>query len=291
MGDACVELGEYEKAIKAFQKMVDLRPQLSSYSRVSYMRELHGDVEGAIEAMKLAVSSGGPNRESTAWCQVQLGNLYFNRGDLRTAERQYQSALRNLPQYVHAKAGMAKVRAAQGKLDEALGLYEQVVSAMPMPEYVIALGDLYEAKGNHEAAKHQYDLVRAMQELYRANGVDVEMEMALFEADHDINIGGALEQARRQILKQPNIKASDVLAWTLYKAGRYDQAESAIEQALRLGTRDPLLFFHAGMIYYKTGHKDEARDYLGRALKLNPQFSLRHAAEAKRTLDELRPST
>jgi tetratricopeptide (TPR) repeat protein len=176
-------------------------------------------------------------------------------------------------------------------LDEALGLYEQVVSAMPLPEYVIALGDLYEARGNREAANHQYDLVRAMQELYRANGVDVEMEMALFEADHDVNIGGALEQARKQVQKQPNIKASDVLAWTLYKAGRYDQAELAIRQALRLGTRDPLLFFHAGMIYYKTGRKEEASDYLGQALKLNPQFSLRHAAEAKRTLEELRPST
>jgi tetratricopeptide (TPR) repeat protein len=291
MGDAYVELGEYEKAVKAFQKMVDLKPQLSSYSRVSYMRELHGDVEGAIEAMKMAVSSGTPSRESTAWCQVQLGNLFFNRGDLRSAEMHYESALRNLPQYVHAKAGLAKVRAAQGKLEEALRLYEQVVSAMPLPEYVIAFGDLYEAQGDQEAAKHQYDLVRAMQDLYRANGVDAEMEMALFEADHDLNIGGALEQARKQIQKQPNIKASDVLAWTLYKAGQYEQAESAIRQALRLGTRDPLFLFHAGMIYYKGGHKEKAGEYLTLALKLNPQFSIRHAAEAKRILRELRQST
>jgi tetratricopeptide (TPR) repeat protein len=290
VGDACVELGEYDRAVKIFQKMVDLRPQLSAYSRVSYIRELYGDTQGAIEAMSIAVSSGAPNRENTAWCQVQLGHLYFNQGNYRMAERQYQNALKHLPKYVHALAGIARLRVAQSKFDEGARLYEEVVAAMPLPEYVIALGDLYEAVGKKDLAKKQYDLVLAMEELYRANGIDTEMEMALFEVDHHGNVSVALKQAQRQIQKQGNIKAADVLAWALYKAGRYQEAESTIEKALRLGTKDPLFLYHAGMIHYRAGQRTKAKECLSQALALNPHFSIRHAPVARHTLDELRQS-
>jgi len=291
VGDACVELGEYDRAVKIFQKMVDLKPQLSAYSRVSYIRELYGDTKGAIEAMRMAVSSGAPNRENTAWCQVQLGHLYFSEGNYQMAEREYRMALKHLPKYVHGLAGLARLRVAQKKLGEGVRLYEEVVAAMPLPEYVIALGDLYEAMGNSEVAKRQYDLVVAMQELYRTNGVDTDMEMALFEADHDLNIAGALEHAKRQIQRQPNIKAADVLAWTLYKSGQYEEAQSVIRQALRLGTKEPLFLYHAGMIHYKAGQKARARTFLTQALALNPQFSLRYAPIAKQALEELRQSS
>jgi tetratricopeptide (TPR) repeat protein len=291
VGDACVELGEYERAVKTFQRMVDLKPQLSAYSRVSYVRELYGDTKGAIEAMSMAVSSGAPNRENTAWCQVQLGHLYFNEGNYHMAELEYQMALKHLPKYVHALAGLARLRVAQNKLDEGVRLYEEVVTAMPLPEYVIALGDLYQGLGKSDLAKRQYELVLAMQQLYRANGVDTEMEMALFEADHDLNVPAALEQAKKQIQKQANIKAADVLAWTLYKSGQYEEAQSAIQNALRLGTKEPLFLYHAGMIHYKAGQKAKAKEYLSRALALNPQFSVRHAPVAKRVLEELRQST
>ena len=291
IGDACVELGEYERAIRTFQKMIDLKPQLSSYSRVSYIRELHGDIDGAIQAMQMAVASGAPSRESTAWCQVQLGHLYFNEGNYRLAEQEYQMALKRLPQYVHALAGLARLRMAQNSLEEGLHLYTRVVAAMPLPEYVIALGDLYQVLGKQDLAKQQYDLVRAMHELYRANGVDTEMEMALFKADHELNIAESLEEAKHQIKKQPNIKATDVLAWTLYKAGQYEQAKVAMQQALRLGTKDPLLLYHAGMIYSKAGETGKAKDYLNQALKQNPHFSIRYAPDARRTLDELRSKT
>jgi len=165
------------------------------------------------------------------------------------------------------------------------------VAAMPLPEYVIALGDLYERVGEKELAKRQYDLVLALQELYRANGVDTEMETALFQADHDLNVTGALEQAKRQMHKQPNIKAADVLAWTLYKTGQYQEAQSTIRKALRLGTKEPLLLYHAGMIHYKAGQRAKAKEFLSQALDLNPQFSIRHVPIARRVLEELRQST
>jgi len=287
VGDACVELGEYDRAVKTFQRMVDLKPQLSAYSRVSYVRELYGDTKGAIEAMSMAVSSGAPNRENTAWCQVQLGHLYFNVGNYHMAELEYQMALKRLPKYVHALAGLARLRVAQNKVDEGVRLYEEVVAAMPLPEFVISLGDLYEGLGKRDLAKRQYDLVLAMQELYRANGVDTEMEMALFEADHDLNVPAALEQARRQLQKRANIKAADVLAWTLYKSGQYEEAQSAIQKALRLGTKDPLFLYHAGMIHYKAGQSSKAKEFLRQALALNRNFSVRHAPVAKRVLEEL----
>ena len=287
VGDASVELGDYERAVRLIQKMVDLKPQLSSYSRVSYLRELHGDIEGAIQAMSMAVSSGSTSRENTAWCQVELGNLYFNKGDYRSAEREYQTAKARLPGYVHAKAGLAKIKAAQADFSNAVQLYEEVVAALPFPEYVIALGDLYEQLGKPDLARRQYDLVEAMQQLNKANGVDVEMELALFQADHDRNLAGALEQAKRQSERQPNIKAADVLAWTLYKNGQYGEAQSVIENALRLGTRSALMLYHAGMIHFKAGDIVKAEGYLNQALSLNPRFSIRHAPEALKTLEEL----
>jgi tetratricopeptide (TPR) repeat protein len=292
IGDARVELGEYEAATQAFQTMVDLRPDLSSYSRASYLRELYGDVEGAIAAMRLAVQAGGPNAENTNWTRVQLGHLYFNTGRPAEAEAEYRRALTAYPGYVHAMAGLARVRAARREYDEAIELYTAVANRMPLAEYVIALGDVYAAAGRSEDAQQQFDLVRAIEQLQLANGVDTDLEMALFEADHagDQGIAAALVRARRAFEKRPTIHAADVLAWALYKAGQYDQAYELSQQALRLGTQDALLFFHAGMIAQRLGHADEAQSYLEQALALNPNFSLRYRDLARDTLAALRES-
>ena len=159
MADAQIELGRYPEAIETLQTMVDLRPDMSSYSRVSYIRELHGDTEGALEMMQLAVDSGVPNAENTAWVRTQLANLYFNNGDLERAEMEYQRTLQDRPDYVYALAGLGRVRAAQGEMDEAIEYLTQAVAIMPMPEFVITLGDLYQAAGQPEAAQGQYQLV------------------------------------------------------------------------------------------------------------------------------------
>ena len=287
VADAQIELGRYEEAIETLQTMVDLRPDMSSYSRVSYIRELHGDTEGALEMMQLAVDSGTPNSESTAWVRTQLGNLYFNSGDLERAQLEYQRTLQDHPNYVYALAGLGRVRAAQGEMKEAIQLLSQAVAIVPLPEFVITLGDLYQASGKEDKAEGQYQLVAAIETLHRANGVDMDMEIALFNADHDQNLEETLALARKAYVNRPSIHAADVLAWALYKTGDYQEAERYSAEALQLGTKDSLKLFHAGMVALKLGDRQQAREYLEEALMINPHFSILYAGEATRTLEDL----
>ena len=287
IADAQVELGRYPQAADTVQAMVNLRPDLSSYARVSYLRELFGDVPGAIEAMDRAVTAGAPGTEALAWTRVQLGHLHFSRGDLSAAEAEYERTLVELPGYLHARAGLARVRAARGEWAPAIAIYEGITTDLPVPEYVIALAEVQRAAGNAEATAQAEALVGVIDRLYRENGINTDLEMALFAADRDIDIAGTVERAHQAAAARPSIQAYDALAWALYKAGRYEEAMAAAEHALRLGTRDSLMRFHAGMIAAKLGQRDRARTELRDALTQNPHFSLRYADEAARTLRQL----
>jgi tetratricopeptide (TPR) repeat protein len=288
VGDALVELGYYNEAQSAFQKMLDARPDFNAYVRVAYLRELHGDPAGAIDAMKLAVGAARPIGETAAWVHWQLGNLYFNTNAHENAAAEYRAALDASPGYVQAVAGNARLAAARGDFDKAIELYSDVTARQPVVEYVAALGDVYRAAGRDGEAQRQYDLVGAIDELYRANGVDTDLEMALFTADHGVDPEKALGQARAAYNARPgSIRAADVLSWALYKAGKSDEALRYSLEALRLGTQDSLLLFHAGMIHKAAGDHEAARNYLSHALELNPSFSVLFAAEARTTLEKL----
>ena len=246
--DALVELGDYDEAIRTLDIMVRRKPNLSSYSRVSYIRELKGDIPGAIQAMKMAVESGAPTAENTAWCMVQLGNLYLIDGQLNRAEEQYHQALLRFPDYAHATAGLARVASARGDLAGAVEHYKLALDRIPLAEFAIGLGEVYERMGRSEEAKAQFDLVEAIQELYRANGVSIDIELALFNADRGRNIPQALDLASNEWRSRKSVRVADVYAWVLYRAGRYEEAREMISQALRLGTRDPLILHHAEAI-------------------------------------------
>jgi tetratricopeptide (TPR) repeat protein len=287
IADAQIELGRYDEAVQTLQMMVDLRPDMNSYTRISYIRELYGDTDGALDMMRRAVEGGVPGAESTAWTRTQLANLYFNLGQLEPAEAEYQHALAEKPGYLYALAGLGRVRAAQGRTDEAIALLSQASQTMPLPEFVITLGDIYLAAGQPQMAQQQYDLLAVIQQLYQANSVDLELEMALFKADHRQDLAATVAQARQVFERRPSIHAADALAWALYQAGDYREAQSFAQQALRLGTKDALKLFHAGMITYRLGDEPQARDYLERALQINPHFSLLYADEARRILEKL----
>jgi tetratricopeptide (TPR) repeat protein len=285
IGDAQVELGHYDDAFATFQKMVDTLPDTASYARVSYARELQGDVPGAIQAMKAALDSAG-TAEDRAWASYQLGELYFNSGQLGLAHKEYAQGAGLSTTYVPPLAGLAKVAWARGEVDRAIRDYRDVVSRYPSPEYVIALGDLYRVSGDDPQAEQQYELVRAEEQLFRANGVNVDLEVSLFESDHGDPAAG-LEQARAEWDRRHSIHVADALGWALYQNKDYREAAQYSSIALHLGTKNALFLFHAGMIQRELGRPKQAADFLRRALDTNPHFSILYADVAARTLAKL----
>ena len=287
MTDAHVELGDYDAAVTTLQAMMDLRPGLNSYSRTAYVRELHGDVDGAIAAMQTAAEIGWPGDEPTLWTTVQLGNLHFNRGDLATAEATYQAALTQSPDYIYALAGMAQVWAAQGRVEDAIATYRQLLTRVPVPGFAIALGELLEATGDLAGAQEQYELVELMQMLNEAAGMNVDLEMALFTSDHHADKATALAQAEAAYAARQTVYTADVMAWALYHSGQSQEAQPYMDEAMRLGTQDARLFYHAGMIALAQGDQEVARQFLTRALAINPHFSPLYAAAVTDTLATL----
>jgi tetratricopeptide (TPR) repeat protein len=284
VGDALVELGRYRKAFRAFDQMARMKPSLASYARVSYGRELLGRREGAIRAMNLAVQAAGAQREPAAWTHVQLGKLHFGRGELGYAAREFRRALLAFPGYVYALDALAHVEAARGRHARAIELARQAAEAVPLPEFVTTLGDLYRATGRRALAREQYALVRATERLLQANGVRTDLESALFKIDHGIDLRRALTEARRAHRGRPTVFAADTLGWALARNGRCDEGLRYSKQALRLGTRDASFFFHRGMIDRCLGDTAEARSWFARALEQNPHFSLLWAPVARKAL-------
>ena len=285
--DALVELGRYDAAERVLQQMVDLKPNLDSYARVSYFRELHGDLPGAIEAMRLAASAGGDARENLAYVQTLLGNLELARGRTAAARKAYRLALARYPQYVPAQAGLARTAAARGDLDVAIRAYRKVTVRLPLPEYVVGLAETELAGGRRGAARDDLALVEVQQRLLRRAGVNVDADIALVEASYG-NVRRAVRLARRAYDVAPSVRAADALGWSLTRSGQPAAGLAYGKRALRLGSRDPMFLYHAGLAARDAGRAALARTYLSRALAQSPHFSPLHAPRARRALEGLR---
>ena len=285
LGDALVELGRYPQAFRTFQRMVDLRPDLSSYARASYARELQGDIAGAISDMELAREAASSPSDA-AFAGYQLGELWFNSGHLDRAQAAYARAAEQDPSYVQAREGLAKVAAAQGRYARAISLYGWVLDHMPLPQYVIELGDVYAAAGKPADAARQAALLAVEERLARANGVNLDLEAATYDADHG-RVKVALQAARAEWDRRHSVLVADALAWALYANGNYKEARTYSITALALGTRNASFWFHRGMIERALGHRAAARDAFARALDINPSFSIRWTPVAKRLLASL----
>jgi tetratricopeptide (TPR) repeat protein len=278
MVDAEVELARYEQAARHLQMMLDLRPDVAALSRTSYLRELNGDVAGAMQAMQQARTAAGSPFD-LATVTALAGDLAFGQGDLEVAGQSYREALRLSPDLVVASVGAARVEAAGGDLVLAIDRLRQVVDRYPHPGAVILLGDLLALEGSGREAQQTYELMRAIGLLQREAGQVVDLEMAAFEADRgDPKV--ALELARRSYQVRPTIHAADALAWALHRSGRDQEARPYVEEALRLGTRDALLRFHAAAIFAELGEEGRARQELRDALEINPWFSFLQRGEA-----------
>jgi tetratricopeptide (TPR) repeat protein len=284
--DAQIELGRYGDAARTLQRMVDLKPNLASYARVSYFRELHGDLNGALDVMRLAVSAGGDAPENLAYVQTLLGNLEFERGRLGAAGSAYRLALARYPKYVPSEAGLARVEAARGQLAAATRRYRSVVARLPLPEHVIALGEVELAAGRGSAARQDLALVGVEQRLLRRSGVNTDTELALFEANHG-DAGQAVALARRSWADAPSVRSADALGWALTRARRPAEGLRWATRALRLGSADPAFLYHAGMTARAAGRTDLARRWLARSLSHNPRWSPLYAPRAERALESL----
>jgi tetratricopeptide (TPR) repeat protein len=298
-GDAYIDMGDYEEAASAYNTVRALGRAISSPlavaymsdSRVAYLCYLRGDSTEGIRLMNSAIAAAlqtNVPRENLAWLYFELGERYFQAGDLGNADLAYQSGITADPNHYRSVAGLAKVRAAQGEFEESIRLYQRSIAIIPFPVYVAELGDIYKKLGRADEAQRQYDLVEYIGHLSKLSQVLANRELALFYADQGIKLPEALELARAELELRHDIYTWDTLAWVLYRNGRFQEAAEAMNKALALHTNDSLLLFHAGMIYRSLAKDSESQDFLSRALKINPHFHVFYAEVASRTLEDLR---
>jgi tetratricopeptide (TPR) repeat protein len=297
VGDANADMGEYERAAVAYSRL-DISSESAASprnvyvrdSRTSYLQFISGDTAGAISLMQSAVAAGTEARlpaENLAWLYFELGEFALQAGDVAAADHAYLTALTIHPGDYRALAGLGKLRGNQGRYAEAIKLYQSAIAVVPMPIFVAELGDLYTRSSNPAEARKQYQLVEYIGLLGHINQVLHNRDLALFYADHDIKLGEALALAHKEFEVRHDVYTWDALAWALYKNGKYQEANDAMENALRPGTRDALLLFHAGMIAGRMGQPAQAKERLEQALAINPHFHVIYADIARQQLKTL----
>jgi tetratricopeptide (TPR) repeat protein len=284
LGDAAIEIGNYEEAFEHYQKMLDIRPDLSSYSRAAHLLYLTGDSRKAIWMMEKAISAGSPYTENIAWCRAQLALMLWNTGALLPAEKILNRALEQAPNNFHVLMAMGVITASRKDYDAALEYYKKAIAITPHHDALVSLGDLYMINGNNKKAEEQYARVEAMHKSHEDNHSHDKhsihnqhnghgnIQLARFYADHDRNLHYALHEAEAAYRTYKNVFTMDTLAWCYYKNGNYEDAKKIIKKVLKIGTPDANILFHAGMIYAKLGKPETAQKYLYQALSLNPNF-------------------
>ena len=294
MIDGNVEMGYYDSAVNNAEKMISIRPDIRSYSRISYLREIHGDYAGAIEAMKLAVQAGIPGEETTEWSRVQLGHLYENTGDLKDAENNYNTALQSRPSYAYAVAGMARIAMGTKDYKKAIALYQQADALVNDYAFKEELVDAYKLSGENEKANTiATTVIEGMSKDAQSGNsnesighyADRELAYAYLKVN---NYDKALEHALAEYNRRPdNIDVNETVAWVYYCKGDYTKALPYLKLALKTGSKNPTLLCRAGLIYSKAGEKTVAKMLLQQALKDNANIAANLKTDSINTLQNL----
>lgn len=288
-GDASLELGDVAAAEEAYARLAELVPLPPVWSRMAHLAFITGDAITAVELVQrcLAATLTAEEPAAAAFYQFQLGELHRAGGSLEDAGRAFEASLAALDGYVPALSGLAHVREAEGRRDEAIALLEEATARQPLPEMVAALGDLYALDGDTDAAERQYALVERIGAVARADGSVYDRQLVLFAADHGREVEAAVQAAAAELEVRTDVYGFDTYAWALFKAGRVGEAAEASAEAMALGTPDPRIEYHAGMIAAAAGRLDDARALLERAdagRAALPPLQAMAAAEALRTL-------
>jgi tetratricopeptide (TPR) repeat protein len=288
LADALLELGEYEAGFAEVQRMLDLRPDVASYSRASYVYELRGDADGARSAMERALALAA-TPDDAEFAAFHLADLASGHGDLDAAERYLDEGLRRAPGSTELLLVQARLLAAQGDGAAASVAYRDVIDELPDADHHVEYGEFLESRGRAAEAREHYAAADAATARASAAGVVPDVEVALHLADRG-RAAQALAVAERQYAQRRSVDVEDAYAWALHTAGRHEEALTHVRAAQRLGTRDALVSYHRGMIEASLGLTEAARASLRRALDLDPRFSARHAPIAARTLADLERS-
>ena len=275
--DANVEMGNYDSALDAADKMVSIRPDLPSYSRIAYLREIYGDYPGAVSAMKLAVESGVPAEESTEWCRIQLGRLYENMGDVDRAAFQYNLSLAARPGYAYALAGLARITSFEKKYDSAVYYYEQAANLTSDLGIKENLAIAYKNAG--EPGKAHALNVSVIDEMNKNAKTSMDDPTIGHYSDKELayaylqnnDYDKALEHALAEYNRRPkNIDVNETMAWVYYKRNEMTKALTYLDAALITHSMNPILLCTAGLIYAKTGNMAKGKVMLNLGLKHNP---------------------
>lgn len=292
--DGNVEMGNYDSAVLCAQQMMDIRPDLRSYARASYLREINGDYPGAIEAMILAIEAGAPGDEATEWSRIQLGHLYENTGDLKSAEMNYQIALNERPGYMYAFAGMARIAMAIKDYNKAISLYKQAANDATEGAFTEELATAYFLSGQKEKAIELSQLL--IQELNKnAQAANTDESIGHY-ADKELayaylsvnKYDKALEHALLEYNRRPkNIEVNETVAWMNYKKGDVNKALPFIAEALKTNSKNPTLLCRAGLIYLQAGDIQKAKQLLKEGTQNNPNINGLLKAEAMNAMQQL----
>ncbi len=273
LADANTELGLYDQAVASIDKMMNARPDLRAYSRASYQREIRGDLDGAISAMKLAADAGAFGQENRCWTLYQLANLFLHEGKLDTAAYIYNGILQERPNFGFALSGLAMVAVAKHDYPTAISNLQKAIAALDSHSFMEQLADVYLASGDRTNAKLWEQKVLREFADHKKEGANIAREYAAFCADHNIELSDALASAEADYKSRPeNIDACDTYAWTLYKNNRATEAKPIMEKALRMKSLNPTLYIHASMIAEATGDMAMATNYRLSVKYLPPVF-------------------
>ena len=287
-GDAALELGRYSDARSAFAALAGQLPRTGAIeARLARVDFLNGglDADRLATAARVDAEEQGAFGAGLAWYAHLRAQIAFDSGDYTTAVAQEREAVDIAPEYHVARAGLARALAALGDTDGAIAQYGRAIDAVPLPEYLAALGDLRAQRADTAGAEQAYATVEVIATLSPLQRRLYDRQLALFYLDHDRDLGTALEIAQASEAARPDVYGQDILAWALYKNGRPTEARSLSDRARSLGTPDARLLYHAGMISLALGERDRGRAELAAALARSPAFDPLQAGYARAALE------
>jgi tetratricopeptide (TPR) repeat protein len=291
--DACVETGNYDEAEKAAQWALDMRPgEISGLTRAAYLRELFGDIQGSVDLMQSAYAKTAPSEvEDRAWILTQFAHLQLLSGKPEVAEPALADALKLFPGYHYALGNMVKVRTAQKRYDEAVEAAREFIRAAPHPENLFVLGETLARAGKSEEAKAAFADFES-KALAESKGSDnANRELVNYYVNHAGRPVEALEIAKREMSQRQDLFTREAYAWSLQANGEVDEARVQMDKVLAIGIRDPVFFYHAGIIAQKTGDDAQAQKFFQESLKQSEKSDVCDLAQAALEKSRARTAT